>query len=358
MSSSPLRRLRGWLGGMSLRRRLIAGILALLALVCLGIGTVSTFAVRDYLVGQLDRSLLAAAGRAEGPLRAPMGDWPRPGTVFPPGQAIGTIISVMRTDGSTAAFVLDGNGSGSAEVVELTETQRAAVGAVPVDGATHSATVDGLGDYRLLGRTVQGNIVVTGLPLAPVQETVWRLVIIEVAVSGAALVLAGVVGMLIVGGALSPLRRVTKTARRVSELPLARGEVDLTVRVPERYTDPRTEVGQVGAALNRMLGHVADALAVRQASETRVRQFVADASHELRTPLAAIRGYAELTRRAPARALVGAPGPAELPPDVAHALSRIEAESRDSAWATSGGSSAGPGAPTRARAGARRVSSA
>ena len=46
-----------------------------------------------------------------------------------------------------------------------------------------------------------------------------------------------------------------------------------------------------------MLGHVADALAARQASETRVRQFVADASHELRTPLAAIRGYAELTRR-------------------------------------------------------------
>ena len=69
------------------------------------------------------------------------------------------------------------------------------------------------------------------------------------------------------------------------------------MRVPDADTDPRTEVGQVGAALNRMLGHVAAALAARQASETRVRQFVADASHELRTPLAAIRGYAELTRR-------------------------------------------------------------
>ena len=82
------------------------------------------------------------------------------------------------------------------------------------------------------------------------------------------------------------------------------------MRVPERDTDPRTEVGQVGAALNRMLGHVADALRVRQASETRVRQFVADASHELRTPLAAIRGYAELTRR----------GRDEVPPTIAHAL--------------------------------------
>ena len=61
----------------------------------------------------------------------------------------------------------------------------------------------------------------------------------------------------------------------------------------------RTEVGQVGAALNHMLDHVGAALAARQASEMRVRQFVADASHELRTPLAAIRGYAELTRREP-----------------------------------------------------------
>jgi two-component system OmpR family sensor kinase len=89
------------------------------------------------------------------------------------------------------------------------------------------------------------------------------------------------------------------------------------VRVPEADTDPRTEVGQVGSALNRMLGHVADALAVRHASETRVRQFVADASHELRTPLAAIRGYAELTRRSRD----------EVPRDVAHALGRVESES-------------------------------
>lgn len=87
-------------------------------------------------------------------------------------------------------------------------------------------------------------------------------------------------------------------------------------RVPEAEADPRTEVGQVGAALNRMLGHVGSALEVRQESETRVRQFVADASHELRTPLASIRGYAELTRR----------GREETGPDTRHALGRIESE--------------------------------
>jgi two-component system OmpR family sensor kinase len=71
----------------------------------------------------------------------------------------------------------------------------------------------------------------------------------------------------------------------------------MPVRVPEADANPYTEVGALGSALNQMLDHIAAALSARQASETRVRQFVADASHELRTPLAAIRGYTELTQR-------------------------------------------------------------
>ncbi|MFC7615814.1 sensor histidine kinase [Actinokineospora soli] len=90
----------------------------------------------------------------------------------------------------------------------------------------------------------------------------------------------------------------------------------LADRVPPEDTGAGSEVGQVGAALNRMLDHVGDALAARHASETRVRQFVADASHELRTPLAAIRGYTELARRRD-----------EVPDDVAHALTRVDSES-------------------------------
>jgi two-component system OmpR family sensor kinase len=81
--------------------------------------------------------------------------------------------------------------------------------------------------------------------------------------------------------------------------------------------DPRTEVGQLGAAFNRMLGHVESALARRHASEARLRSFAADASHELRTPLAAIRGYAELAQRYQGT----------LPPEVEHALSRVASES-------------------------------
>src|SRR5205814_7616517 len=117
----------------------------------------------------------------------------------------------------------------------------------------------------------------------------------------------------------APLSRVSEAARQVADLELDRGEVRLPTPIVK--VDPvsaDTEIGQLGSALNRMLDRIAGALAARHASESRVRQFVADASHELRTPLAAIRGYAELTRRSSE----------EVPPDVAFAMNRVESESR------------------------------
>jgi two-component system OmpR family sensor kinase len=134
-----------------------------------------------------------------------------------------------------------------------------------------------------------------------------------VAAFGLAIALA--LGTVTVARALAPLGRVTDTATKVSELPLARGDVELPDRVP--VDDDRTEVGRLGSAFNRMLGHVASALSAREQSERKVRRFVSDASHELRTPLASIRGYAELMR------LHGG----ELPDDVMHAIGRIESES-------------------------------
>jgi two-component system, OmpR family, sensor kinase len=189
---------------------------------------------------------------------------------------------------------------------------------LPTDNRPYTRDLGALGEYRLVGRVgPDGTIWITGLSLSDVNDTLWTMVAAEAAIAGAGLVLAGAAGALIIRRSLRPLRRVAATAARVAELPLDRGEVTLAERVPHADTDPRTEVGQVGAALNRMLGHVGSALAARQASEMRVRQFVADASHELRTPLAAIRGYAELTRR----------GRDAVPPDVAHALRRVESES-------------------------------
>lgn len=311
---------RPWsrLASLSLRTRLIVAIVALVAVVCGIIGLVTTVALRGFLVDQLDAQLQAAGSRSEraGAQPPPRGD-PRGGPQFllAPGQAAGTLGARVVAGRVTEAAVLDPSGDSQ----PLAADEVAALASVPVDGRPHSRDIDDLGPYRIIAtRAADGDVLITGLPLSGVQETTWWLLVVEAIVIGSGLLVAGVAGAAIVRLSLRPLRRVAATASQVAELPLARGEVALSVRVPETDTDPRTEVGQVGAALNRLLGHVADALAARHASETRVRQFVADASHELRTPLAAIRGYAELTRR----------GREPVPPDVAHALSRVESESQ------------------------------
>jgi two-component system OmpR family sensor kinase len=161
----------------------------------------------------------------------------------------------------------------------------------------------------------QGTSLVTGMPLSMVDKTLERVENTEHVVFATVLLLAVLLGAGLIQFSLRPLRRVAATATRVTELPLDAGEVTLPAGVPD--TDPRTEVGRVGAAFNRMLFHVEKALGRRAASEARLRRFAADASHELRTPLSAIRGYAELALRHP--------GP--VPGDVTHALRRVQSES-------------------------------
>ncbi|ASW55003.1 cell wall metabolism sensor histidine kinase WalK [Plantactinospora sp. KBS50] len=315
---------RSWWAGHTLNYRLLVAVLTLLAAVCVAIGAVTTVALHNILVYQLDRQLTATANRGEGPRgrwqppyeQPPPSDDPQfsgEDFPFPPGVPVGTVIS--RWSDGRMVFALIYEEQGTAR--RLAAAEAAPLSGVPRNGEAHTHTLGDLGDYRLVSETMpNGDQMITGLPLADVQQTLWWMVAAEAAVAGAGLIAAGTAGTFIVRGALRPLRRVAATAGRVAELPLHRGEVALFERVPDADTDPRTEVGQVGSALNRMLGHVGAALAARHASETRVRQFVADASHELRTPLAAIRGYAELTRRSRE----------EVPPDLAHALGRVESE--------------------------------
>ncbi len=183
---------------------------------------------------------------------------------------------------------------------------------------THTVDLDSLGGNFLITKVAgpeAGTELITGMPLAPVDDTLNHVENTEHVVFGGVLLLAILLGTLLVELSLRPLRRVAATATRVTELPLDSGEVTLPAGVPDN--DPRTEVGRVGAAFNRMLFHVERALGRRAASEARLRRFAADASHELRTPLSAIRGYAELALRHP--------GP--VPEDVTHALTRVQSES-------------------------------
>jgi two-component system, OmpR family, sensor kinase len=157
----------------------------------------------------------------------------------------------------------------------------------------------GLGDYRVAVADLEGGQVVAGLPLDEVEDTVADLLRLELLATLVGIALAAVAAVVVVRRQLAPLREVAATAHRVAELPLASGEIEMAERVPAGLTDERTEIGQVGSALNAMLDHVESSLAQRHRSEQQVRQFVADASHELRTPLATIAGYTELARRRP-----------------------------------------------------------
>ncbi|HEX6755714.1 MAG TPA: HAMP domain-containing sensor histidine kinase [Mycobacteriales bacterium] len=283
----------------SLRTRLVLALAGLLAAAALVVGLVTEVALHAFLIGQLDSQLAAAGQRSQsasgrdGGGHGHGGDRDAPGFLLAPGQAAGTLGAVVAGGTVTQGAVLDASGASRALPAGLDPV----LAALPVDGGPHTRDLGGLGDYRLLAaRTDSGGVLVTGLPLAGVRATLARLAGLFAVVTAVALVAVALVGAGIVRLALRPLTRVAATADRVAGLPLDRGDVALGVRVPPGDADPATEVGRVGHALNAMLGHVDAALRARQSSETRVRQFVADASHELRTPLAVIRGYAELAR--------------------------------------------------------------
>jgi two-component system OmpR family sensor kinase len=316
----------------TLRRRLVVTVLALLLGTAVALALTSTLALRSTLMRQLDTQLAAASSRGgevrpgeegdrvnEGARALPSLEGGARGAAEPPpfldvaGQRTGTL-GMFVVDGTvqTAGYLDD-----AAALQTLDTAQQEALLTVPADGEARAVTVPGLGDFRVVGVTrPSGDVVYTGLSMAEAQATEAAYLATEAVVVALCLMAAGVVAAFVVRRSLRPLDRMAAAATRVSEMPLHRGEVTIPERLAPEDTDPRTEVGQVGAALNRMLGHVEGALVARHASETQVRQFVADASHELRTPLASIRGYAELVRRSPE----------EVPQSTRRAVERVESE--------------------------------
>jgi two-component system, OmpR family, sensor kinase len=312
------------LGRHTLGRQLVIRVTALVALAALLITTATALAVRQLLMSQLDRQLDTVTARVRDLADAWPGRAPDRG-LLRPGQPIGTLAVLYASDGTPQAggMLTESGASGQygADVAEIPDAAVTQLADVPTDGTKSSITLSGLGHYRVVGfKIMAGGInlgsIVVGVPMREVDETIIKLVGVAALLSLLAILGTVLAARSLVVRSLRPLNRVAATAQQVSQLKLDRGEVALAVRVPPQDANPESEVGRVGQALNHMLNNVEEALAARQASETRVRQFVADASHELRNPLAAIRGYAELTRR----------DREQLPTDAAYAMSRVESE--------------------------------
>jgi two-component system OmpR family sensor kinase len=193
------------------------------------------------------------------------------------------------------------------------------VGGTNPNGRTFT---DSSGQYRVLirpagrpggppatGGSYQGDFLVTAIPLSGVTRSLHHLIVLDLGVGAVVLVALSAAGLVLLRRGLHPLERLATTARAIAD-------GDLSQRAG--YADRRTEVGQLGSAFNSMMGRIEQAFADRDATEGRLRQFLADASHELRTPLTSIRGYAELWQM----------GAATSGPELQTAMARIEEHAR------------------------------
>lgn len=323
---SATRRRTGW----SLRAQLVAGTAAVLGIALLAVILVGGISLNSTVTTVIDGQLAASSAAFEHAVdKYRSKDFPdreletaqeqakgfaKPLTEFS-GQSTGTVIAIVQ-DGEIvdAARFSDGDSATLPPAAEQAVADAAAAGA-----GTSEREMAGLGHYRVAVQpNGDGEYLVTAVPLAITDEAeadqarvnmIVALLALAIAVASAA-----ILGKLI----FRSMERVVDVAETVIQTPLDSGDSGIAVRVDAADADPRTDIGKLGEAMNRLLEHVDSALAARSAADRRMRQFVTDASHELRTPLAVIQGYAELTRQESD----------VLPETTEYALARIESEAK------------------------------
>jgi two-component system OmpR family sensor kinase len=301
---------------LSLRARLLLSVLGL-ALVGLATADIVTYtSLESFLLKRTDSTLRAQHREIEAEMRGDSAGGP--GRLQALARTLPGLFVQTRT--------LSGNVLSSAQVSPFRETAETAMSPpdLPTSIKLHPAagndpdqvaylTVPALKGgtrYRVRASLDPGSpfVLIVGTSLADVDSTLHRLFVIELLVTLAVVAGIAALGLWLVRRSLRPLDAMGATAAAI-----AAG--DLTRRVA--VAPERTEVGRLGAALNAMLGHIETAFKAREASEQRLRRFVADASHELRTPLAAVRAYADLFRR----------GADQRPEDLRRAMDGISRES-------------------------------
>jgi two-component system OmpR family sensor kinase len=274
----------------------VAGLLALTVVGLAASGAGIYKALSDYLRHRLDSQL----SDSRTPIYNELASGQRFGRRLPTGRSVipsGTFGELRRGTGDGVQYLPSGQPG-----PDLPNP--------PDEGEQYSTVGSKNGDlrYRVLATSSgDGTTLFVAFPTTELDQTLRRLVGIELVAAAAVLLFLALLSLAVVRLGLLPLERIAATAGDI-----AGGDLSRRVEPAE----PDTEIGRLGLALNAMLAQIETAFAERAASEDRLRRFVADASHELRTPLTAIRGYAELFRR----------GAAERPEDLARAMRRIEDE--------------------------------
>nr|WP_295011733.1 ATP-binding protein [uncultured Microbacterium sp.] len=315
-------------GPLSLQARLMAAVTGFVSLVLVVIAIATSVVLGNVLNGRLQDELVSAGkGIAAVAMQRTVLSHSLPDAsdlvVGQTGVQTGTLVMVVTENSATGTFVSADHVAQDLSPLQMNQVITA------LSQNRYAQEIAGLGDYQFSHQTIRaapGYQIITGLPRAATEAQITTLFSVIAITTIAGLILLALSTAITIRLALRPLREVAATANRVANLPLDRGDVSISERVPASEADPRTETGLVGAALNTLLDHVDASLSVRQRNEERMRQFVADASHELRTPLSSIRGYSELSLRALASRDPGVPeDPATAS---AHtALERIQAQS-------------------------------
>jgi two-component system, OmpR family, sensor kinase len=299
---------------MSLRARLLSGVLAMTAVGLIAAGGVTYLALRSFLLDRVGQQLMAAraaVGRGVRQSGSSTIDTTTLDQVAPPVAFAEVRDAGGRVVALHAATSLSGSSPQPRLPAGLHPPPAPSAGVPSREQALQFdvPAVSGTGRYRVQVSSLPGSagVLIVAVALDDVNATLRRLVRVEALIAAGLLAALAAATFWLLRAGLRPLERMSEVAGGI-----AQGELDVRLSPAEEGS----EIGRLGLALNGMLERLEDAFARRDRSEAQLRRFVSSASHELRTPLTSIRGYAALLRR----------GARHNPEDLETSISRIESE--------------------------------
>jgi two-component system sensor histidine kinase MprB len=293
---------------MSFRRRITLVSAAAVAGAVL-VGSALTYVlVGNELRGQIDRSLrgtgrtiqetaqfLPAGADSDALLRRrkprlePAGDFSVFPRLRPPATRPGAEKPVLQAITSTGTVAPIQGPAGA----PLIPPDSRALSLAKSGGPSYFSDVHVKGNHlRVLTVSLPGHgAVQIARSLNEVDSVLSRLRLILAGIFALGIALAALLGRLVAGAALWPVRRLTETAEHVAETQ------DLARRIEIGGQD---ELGRLAVSFNAMLDALERSMSALDQSTRAQRQLVADASHELRTPITSLRANVEILQQSDA----------------------------------------------------------